>query len=328
MATMDHDVLARELVRAVRAHRSQRQLSRWLGYTTNVVYGWESGRRYPSAERFFRLLQRTGTVLPEALAGFYRDPPAWLADDPGSAAWVQRLLADLRGHTSLIELSERTGISRHALSRWCRGSAQPRLPDLLRFVEGASGRLLAFVERIVDPMQLPSVASAFDRLQRARDLAWASPWAQVVMLALELASYRATPAHSDRWLAELLGLAEDEVADCVGRLRAAGQVVSEGSHLRPAEVLHVNLRGPRTGPSLKQTWARVAAQRAAVDGAMVSYNLFTISEVDLQVLRDMQRAHYKAVRALVAGSEAAERVVLMNIHTIPLDRPVARSDGD
>ena len=70
------------------------------------------------------------------------------------------------------------------------------------------------------------------------------------------------------------------------RLAVSGQIEPDGAHYRPAEVLSINLRGPRTGASLKQHWAEVAAARAEVDGAMLSYNLFTISEADLiQVLR-------------------------------------------
>lgn len=327
---LDHDAIAQELVRALRGPRSQVQLSRRLGFSTNVAYSWESGRRYPTASGFFHLLERTGTAPAAAMAPFYRRPPDWLADAPGSPAWVVRLLEGLRGHTTLKELAERTGISRHALSRWCRGEAQPRLPELLRFVEGASGRLLAFLALFVDPASLPSVREAWQRDQRAKQMAWASPWAQVVLLALELPDYRSQPAHSDAWLAGRLGLDESLVADCVDRLVASGQVARDGAHLRPAEVLSLDLRGPGTGARLKRHWAEVAARRAEVDGAMLSYNLFTISEADLATLHELQRAHYRAVRALVARSASAERLVLLNVHTVPLDRAVphpAQADG-
>lgn len=88
-------------------------------------------------------------------------------------------------------------------------------------------------------------------------------------------------------------------------------------------MLSLNLRGPDTGVSLKRHWADVASARANVEGAMLSYNVFSISEADLVTLREMQRAHYRAVRALVAASTSAERVVLLNVHTVPLDRTVA-----
>lgn len=322
MAThaIDHHQLARELIRALRGERSQVQLSRRLGFRTNVAYSWESGRRYPTASGFFTMLERLGLELAATLAPFYRQRPDWLDAQPGSERWVQQLLEGLRGHTTHRELAERTGISRHALSRWCRGLAQPRLPELLAFVEGASDRLLAFVALFVDPAELPSLRDRWERHQQAQAMAWASPWAQVVLLALELPRYHATPAHDDAWLADLLGLHEPVVAACIDRLARSGQIERSGAHYRPARVLSVNLRGPHTGPSLKQHWAQTAAERVDAEGAMVSYNVFTISEADLETLRSMQRAHYQAVRALVAASGPPERLVLLNLQTVPLDR--------
>lgn len=41
---MDWDQLAAELVRALRGKTSQAQLSRRLGYRSNIVQRWESGR--------------------------------------------------------------------------------------------------------------------------------------------------------------------------------------------------------------------------------------------------------------------------------------------
>lgn len=49
-----------ELLRAVRGKRSQRLLSKRLGYASNVLYRWETGRAWPAAEDFFRLLDALG----------------------------------------------------------------------------------------------------------------------------------------------------------------------------------------------------------------------------------------------------------------------------
>ena len=56
---MDFEALAQQLVRAIRAHRSQTAFSRWLGYKSNVVYTWEAGRRWPTASEFVRAGQKT-----------------------------------------------------------------------------------------------------------------------------------------------------------------------------------------------------------------------------------------------------------------------------
>ena len=51
---------------------------------------------------------------------------------------------------------------------------------------------------------------------------------------------------------------------------------------------------------------------------MFTYNLFAVSTADLERVRELQRAHYRAVRELVEASEPADQVVLMNLQLVPL----------
>ncbi len=53
---------------------------------------------------------------------------------------------------------------------------------------------------------------------------------------------------------------------------------------------------------------------------MFSYNVFTVSDDDLARLEDLQRAHYRAIRAVVADSEPADRLVRVNLQLLALDR--------
>ena len=64
---MDFARIARELLVAIRGHRSQTAFSRWLGYRSNVVYSWEAGRRWPTGAEFFRVCQRAGVDVVAAL---------------------------------------------------------------------------------------------------------------------------------------------------------------------------------------------------------------------------------------------------------------------
>ncbi len=321
MSTMkfSHERMARDLVRAMRGTRSQVQLSRRLGFTTNTIYSWEAGRRWPTATRFFHIAARTGHDLPAALAPFFKRPPPWLSDAPGSPDWAVALLTELRGSTAIGVLAERVGVSRFSLSRWLSGRAEPRLPQLLAFVQAATGRLLDFIALFVSPADLPSTRGAWRRLEAARSLAWASPWAQVVLLALELADYRALAAHDDGWLAARLGVPEPEVARAIAQLHAAGQIRKMGARYRPDEILTVDVRRGLSGSALKAHWARAGVERLDAEDGMVSYNLFTVSDGVLAEIRELQRAHYRAVRRLVEHSRRADRVVLMNLQLLPLD---------
>jgi transcriptional regulator with XRE-family HTH domain len=314
---LDPEQLSQELVRALRGKRSQTAFGRRLGYRSNVVYTWESGRRWPDASTFLRAAGRVGLDVAGALRAFYRGEPPWLAShDPASPEGVAALLADLRGSVPLGEVALRAGRSRFAVSRWLSGKAEPRLPDLLRMIEATSLRLLDFVAALVDVTQLPSAAGPWARLEAARTMAWASPWAQAVLLGLELREYRRRP-HDDAWLGAQLGLSAEEVQRALEHLSAAGQVRRERGWYHRIEVRAVDVR--RSGTALKEFWSEVALARLrAGDAGTFSYNVFTVSEVDLHRLDEMQRAHYRAVRALVAESGPAERVVLLNLQLVPL----------
>src|SRR6186713_2122927 len=109
---MDYERLASELVRKLRGARSQPAISRRLGYQANVVYLWESGRRFPPASSLFRLASRSQLE------------PALLA--PGTAA---------------SELARGAGVDRSTVARWLAGRTEPRLPVWLKLVDKVAHRL-------------------------------------------------------------------------------------------------------------------------------------------------------------------------------------------
>jgi len=313
--SIDHDALARDLVRMLRGRRSQVQLSRWLGFSTNTVYSWEAGRRWPTASRFLFVAERVGHAPGEVLADFLGTAEPLATDRPGVAAFLQRC----RGDLAVATIAERTGRSRYAVSRWLRGQSEPRLPDFLRLIEATTLRLLDFVAQLCDPAELSSAAREWATLQRARDTAWAAPWTQGVLLALTLPGYRSA-RHDPDVLVAALGLAREEIDRCLDHLRATGQVRWDGHRWRPVAVPTVDLRRPGSGTALKQHWLEVAAARLEqpADGALFSYNLFTIDGASFEELRRMQRAYYRSVRSLVADAPAGDRVVLMGVQLVPL----------
>ncbi len=316
---VDVDSLSQQLLRNLRRARSQRALSRHLQYTTNVVYLWESGRRAPTAATFFWLAHRTGHDLEAALAGFLPDEalPSPLWKPAGSAAFLRHL----QGRIPATRLTEPLGVSRHALGRWLRGESEPRLPDLLRFLDATSTRMLDFVAAFADPSELPAAAEAWTRLQAARALTREQPWSPAVLLALELADYQALPEHSDAWLADRLGLSEATVGTCMALLASAGQIVRHRDTWKRVEVQAVDTRVPSRPVDLKRWWAGVARERLGEAEGAASFTICCVSQHDFEAIQEAQRAHYRAMRARIAASEPGERVVLLNLQTLALDGP-------
>ena len=318
------DALTQQLVRHLRGHRSQRALSRRLQYTTNVVYLWESGRRVPTASSFLWLAHRTGVDLDRALAPFA--PPEVTGPEPWRAGAVARLLRHLQGRIPATRLASQIGVSRHAVGRWLRAEAEPRLPDLLRWVELTATRMLDFVAGFADPAALPATAEPWGRLRAARRLTREQPWAPAVLLTLELQAYQELHTHADGWIARRLGLPEPLVAECLTLLQEAGQVRRDrpGAPWKRVEIQAVDTRAAAHPTDLKRWWGKVGLDRLGQADGAASFTICAVSQADFEALQAAQIAHYRSLRARIAASQPGERVVLLNLHTLALDDPGGR----
>jgi len=319
--TFSYERLAAELIRALRGKRSQTALSRRLGYKTNVLYIWEAQKGAPTGAGFLQLAQRVGIDVRHSLEQFYRKPPPWLAEhDPTQVSGVAALLEDLRGASTLVETAAKLRVSRFALARWLRAEAEPRLPDFLQLIEVTSLRLLDFVAALVDPLQVPSLAERWQELQLARRAAYQRPWSHAVLRALELRQYQELPAHEPGWLGSMLGLDLAEEEACLELLADTGQIELQDKKWRVRQVLTVDTRkDPEAARHLKAWWARVGNERflAHAEGVF-SYNLFGVSNADLQRIEALQRAYFRELRSIVAQSEPVENVAVVNLQLFSL----------
>lgn len=309
---MNYEQLSAELLRALRGKRSQQALCRRLGAKSNVVHQWERGHSFPTASRTLQVAARVGVDVPAAFREFYRTAPRWLdALDPSSPEGVAAFLSDLRGSTSVVELSRYSGKSRFAVARFLSGDAEPRLPDFLRLIEAASLRLLDFIEQLVDPRALPTIRQPWEQLNVARRLAYDEPWSQAVLRALELSSYAALERHTSGWIARRIGISEEEETQCLERLNDSGQILWQDSRWKIKSVIALDTRrDPDAARRLRAWWLRRGAARIETGDRGLMYNLLGVSSADLERLRELQKAYLTEVRAIVARSEPVEHVVL------------------
>jgi len=326
---MDYERIASELVRALRGRRSQTAFSRRLGYKSNVVYRWESGRAWPTAAKFFAAARRVGVDLEAGLCRFYRSPPSRLLGvNLTRPDGVALLLRELRGSTPIGELAQRARRSRFAVSRWLKGEAEPRLPELLLLVEAASLRLLDFLAIFTDLAGLASVADDWATLQAARECAYSVPWSHAVLRVLELDAYTALERHEPGWIARHLGISTDEESRCLDLLARTGQVRRRRGKWVVDDARTVDTRAdPERSRQLRLWWARTALDRAARGSPhQLSYNLFSVSAADYDRILELYRSFFAQMRAIIADSSPNERVVLFSSLTVPLEPDVAAAD--
>lgn len=316
----DYQRLSRELVRALRGRRSQLALSRRLGYTTNAVYTWEAGSAWPTAARFFELTARVGVRQSVLLSRFFRTAAPGLAGvSISTPAGVQRLLQEILGHTRISALAKQSKLSRFSLSRWLHGKGQPRLPDLLCFIEHSSLRLLDFVDAVVTPTALPSMVGEWKKLQDARAVGYDHPFSHAVLRALETTAYKRQRHDADS-LTAMLGISRAAVELCLEKLAASGQIRRHRGRWEPRSAAMVDFRRePEAAQRLKAFWASVGSQRAAERRpGLFAYNVFAVSRKDLARLEALQRDCLREMRTIIAASEPSEVVALANLQVFCL----------
>jgi transcriptional regulator with XRE-family HTH domain len=314
------ELVARQLIRAVRGKRSQEAFSRRLGYTSNPVADWEAGRRFPTAGEFLRACGLAAIPWKEAFTRFTPDEAALLADgnDDAVAAW----LASLRGNTSIKEVADRVGESRYAVARWLSGDTRPRLPDFLRTVQALTSRLSDLVAALVPIEQVAALAEEHHRRHASRRVAFEEPWAAAVMCLLETKAYADLGRHVDGWIAERLEIPVEVEERCLARLEEAGLVGKTKGLFHTKEQLTIDATADPDGTQrLKAHWAALGPTRATAnrEGDLVSYNVVAVAREDLERIREAHVRYFMEVRSIVANSRP-EVAALVNIQLLTWDR--------
>lgn len=315
--------LATQLVRVRRGARTQKQLSRALGYKSNVVFAWEAGRDVVTASAFFRLVERTGP--PPDLESFLGRTPPDMRRKQGVAEFLKELL----GKRTASEISEQLGRDRHAVGRWLRGQTEVPLGDCLQFIEITTLRIYDFLALFVDPAELPEAAPGYKLLEAARESARQMPWSHAIVHMVELPSYRKLNCHERGWFASRLGISTQDEDACLALLVQTGQLRREGNRFLGTKSINVDTRrDPLATRELASFWMKEGAKRVLSPGqGRFAFNTFALSAKDVVRAKELQSEYFRQLRALVAESEPAEAVAVATFQFFPLyeDRP--DSDG-
>jgi transcriptional regulator with XRE-family HTH domain len=321
---MDFETLACGVMRALRGQRSQTAFSRRLGYTTNVAYAWEAGRRAPTAAEMLRAAAVTHLDVRAAIVPFFgRALPEALADlDPTSPAFVAALLRELRGSVPMEHLAAAADLSRSTISRILAGHVEPRLPVFFRLVQAASRRLLNLLSGLVDLTTIPVAQAEWERLEAARRLAFENPLSEVVPRFLELTGYARLRRHRPGWIAARLGISREDEERTLRDLAAAGVIrwARERWVVDGERSVDTTRGDPKAGAVSRGFWTEAAAERIRAGGeGQFAYLVFSTDEATLAALRELHLRYFRELRGLVASSPRNERVAVANLQLFVVD---------
>ncbi|HTJ82258.1 MAG TPA: helix-turn-helix domain-containing protein [Polyangiaceae bacterium] len=319
---MDFDDLARQTMRALRGARSQTAFSRRLGYSTNVAYAWESGRRAPTAAEVLSVAGKLGLDVPRAVEQFFRRLPETLRGvDPKSPGFVAALLSAMKGPGPMEAIAARVGLSRSAVSRILSGRSEPRLPVFLALVDALSRRVLDLLSGLVDVSLLPAARDEWERLEALRRLAVDNPLSEAVPRFIELDQYARLPRHKPGWIAKRLGVPLADEERTLRDLEKAGVLSFDGIRYKLDRTRSVDTtRDPRAASHLRKYWTERAAERIRAGGdGQFSYLVFDTDDATLAAIEELRSRFFREMRALVRGSKTSRRVAVANVQLFAID---------
>jgi transcriptional regulator with XRE-family HTH domain len=303
-----YETAASELLRALRGKRSQAAFARRLGYRSNPSTDWEHGRRYPTAPETLRVAARMGFDVAAAFAPFAPAPPPTAKAGYAVHGWLD----SLRGTTRNIELARRAGRSRFSVSRWLAGESIPRLPDFLRLLDAINGRTAEWVAALVPIDRVASLAATHRQVSAARRLSEELPWSEAVLRVIETSGYEALSAHSDAYIAHLLGVSTSDVAEIIDALARAGIIEPSACRYRVVGTLVVDTKGASRARTPSHHWAQVALDRLRRgEPDWFAYNVISVSRADSERIERVLRAAYREIRGIVKDSTPCEQAALL-----------------
>lgn len=318
MSELDPASVVREVVRALRGTRSQVQLSRRLGYRSNVVYRWEAGLRIPTAVEVLRVAERVGLDP----AGVFRSYDERLAADaeragpPGDREHLRAWLEAMRGGRTLAEVAARSGLSRPVVQRLFAGATEVPADHWLRLVDTLDERVVDLVGALVPLEAVPALGPRRRAIAAQREQTFRLRWTEAVLAALEV--HGDAPEDPVTAIAGRLSRPEPEVREIVEALvRTGGLLWVDGRpRVPPNRRVHTGVDRERH-LDLARFWARTAAE---LEGPPIArgYLVVSMAEADLPALFELHRRLHVDTVELVARSPA-ERVVVVSVQTAALD---------
>lgn len=303
---MDYARLASQLVRELRGPRTQREVSEALGYRSNVVSAWETGRDIPPLQTFFRFLLVCGQE-PLTLLSSFRELPADF--DHSCRRDIGRFIEGLRGSRSLVDIASEVRMDRYLLSRVISGRSDPRLHDFLELIDVLTLAVTDLVSLLVDPVRLAEIAARAQQERNARVAAARFPWAQAVLLLATLPEYQCLARHPTGWFASKLGRTVSEEKECLQMLVELGRLSHCGGRYLPADpAIAVDTRlDAKLTRRQASFWLREAAARGESDREVrLGFNVFGVSRTDLARLREVQDRYFAEMRSIISKSEPTE----------------------
>lgn len=237
---LDFSLLAQEILVLLRGELSQVELSQKLGFSFNQCGKWESGVTIIHWQDFVRVCE----ALDIPWQRHFNDVFAFHQGMTIENNPVFECLSRFFGYSSLMEMAQTLHKSRSSISRLLNNQVKIHFSDILQLMDIRPFVLGSWLAKFLQPSRLESFKVKYQSELAMYKAVVSYPEAALVNFCFHLDSYWALPAHSDAWIAERVGLKEQQIPQAIEHLLKSGLIHKVGDKYRSMEKELTSLRLP------------------------------------------------------------------------------------
>ncbi|MCX6116825.1 MAG: helix-turn-helix domain-containing protein [Proteobacteria bacterium] len=313
---MNYDLLTQQLLKAIRNRRSQAGLSRKLGYSGNQIYRWEAGLRSIAWSDLTSLAK----VCKIDLKAVVHKSIGCTSTDP------QVVVTFLIGTTKIPEAASKLQISPQILRRWIRGNSSPSLVQVLQMLDILQGRLIDFLEHMVDCSQIDCLKARLADHRRRLDLNTNLPVANLVTAILETSIYQSHETHPVGFIAKAIGVSVESETEILSKLARVGAIRNtKGKFKVVPQSMEMKAKDIATTMRQRLFWTEMAAEylrnsNELPQKSMFGWSVFSISDDGYSAIQTKFREFYAQVMS-IANSDSGQKnnVKIMNLQCLDLE---------
>lgn len=316
-ARLDYDILAAEIVRALRGALSQREFSKKLKFSFNQVGKWESQATAVRWSDFIFICKQTGIDIEKHL----RNSFFWNLEDDFSAPQFLRTLLSFFGTIQRVDDVPVLKKNAANIKKWLRGETEPRFSEVLQFIDQTPLVLSSWLGEFLDLTKIDALKNRRKADHQATELLNLDPTCPLVLAALGTNDYVKSLSHSSKIISQMVGLPlrqiDDAILELLGRrlIRMVnGKYVASGGDL-----------GPLPSQNLKSLTKYLSQRGIDQHGSSVSScQLHPISEAAAKKISDLTvRFHYQISEILKTDQQPKTKVRCTLVQSFDLDQDSA-----
>lgn len=194
--------LVRLVIKEIRGKSTQKKMSEKLGYNFNQWHKWESGQKTLMLKdlKKIALELKINLNLPIQIIAEVED-----FSSKSSGFLVKKIIQKYGGFNSL-QAQKRLSLSKSTLHRIVNSKRDVEVAFIFECLGELSSTLPFFISFLAKNYKDSSLREVIYKMTRQVHLEGDFPWLSAIEACLEIKQYKKLPSHSDRFIANQLGL--------------------------------------------------------------------------------------------------------------------------